>query len=582
MSPDGRHLAFLAPWQRRMNLFVRELASGTERRLTAAVTRDIVHYRWASSKRLAFVQDVDGDENWHLWSVAVDGSELQNLTPTTGVQARFISTLAHHDDQILIALNDRDPRLHDAWWLDVGTGGRRLVALNPGTVTEWLADYQGRVRVATTLEGTDTTILTRDDESSPWRAVLRHGLLDSVEPLYFTADERAIYAASNIGRSASAIVEISLEDGRELRVVAERPGLDLRQLSVSERRRVPTHVLVDAACPSFLCLDDAHAARQRTVDARLPGHLNRFSSCTDDEQIWTVHSSSDRLPGSHWLFDAAHNKLTHLWDSAPWIVPEAMMPVEPVSYVARDGRRIPAYLTRPRHASGPVPLVVNPHGGPWHRDSWSFRPDVQMLANRGYAVLQPNFRGSTGFGREHWQAGFGQWGLAMQDDVEDGVQWAVDEGIADPARIAIKGASYGGYVALTGVTRTPTLFRCAVNMCGVSNLLTLADTIPPYWELYRRVSEITLGHPERDRERLTATSPVLHADRIQVPLLIAQGAKDPRVPRSESDRVVEALRQRGVFVEYIVKEDEGHGFLKEENRLEFYRAVERFLATHLA
>jgi dipeptidyl aminopeptidase/acylaminoacyl peptidase len=580
LSPDGRHVAFLGRWERRMNLFVRQLETGEEHRLTT-VARDIVQFVWASSERLAFVIDTEGDENWHVWGVDLAGGAPRNLTPLERVQARLLSDLKALDDVILVSLNDRDARLHDAWRINVATGERSLAAINPGSVSAWLADYSGRVRLAVAVEHTTTKVMARDNEQAPWRPILTCGMLDDITPLWFAADEQRVYAASNLGRPAMAIVEIDLNDGQERGVVAEQDGVDLQELFVSERRRVPTHITVDAERPYFLCLDPAQARLQQIVDERLPGRVNRFTSSSRDERVWTVASYSDRHRGTAWLVDADAGTMTQLFEAAPWLREDELCAMEPISYRARDGQLIPAYLTRPLNTVGPLPLVVNPHGGPWYRDSWGFNPEVQLFANRGYAVLQMEFRGSTGYGRDHWQAGFGQWGLAMQDDVEDGVRWAVEQGIADPSRVAIYGGSYGGYATLSGITKTPTLYRCAISVVGISNLLTWMAAIPPYWELYRARVEVMVGDPDRDRERLEATSPALHADRIQTPLFIAQGANDPRVKKAESEQMVEALRRRGVAVEYMLKEDEGHGFRNEENEIEFYRAAERFLGEHL-
>ena len=259
-----------------------------------------------------------------------------------------------------------------------------------------------------------------------------------------------------------------------------------------------------------------------------------------------------------------------------------MAPMTPVQYIARDGLTIHGYLTLPAGSDGKnLPVVINPHGGPWARDTWGFDGEVQFLANRGLAVLQMNFRGSTGYGRAFWEAGFKQWGLAMQDDITDGVKWLIEQGIADPERIGIYGGSYGGYAVLAGLAFTPDLYACGVDYVGVSNLFTLLETIPPYWELGRQMMYEQIGHPDKEKELLKAASPVFHAERIRAPLFVAQGANDPRVKKAESDQIVEAMRKRGVDVEYMVKDNEGHGFLNEENRFDFYRAMERFHAKHL-
>jgi dipeptidyl aminopeptidase/acylaminoacyl peptidase len=316
---------------------------------------------------------------------------------------------------------------------------------------------------------------------------------------------------------------------------------------------------------------------------RLPGYEVNLQSVTDDEQRFIVAAYNDRTPGARYVYDRKTDALVKMGDISPWLPESRMATMQPIKYQSRDGLTIHGYLTLPQGKSKNLPCVVNPHGGPWARDVWGYSPEVQFLANRGYCVLQMNFRGSTGFGRAFWEASFKQWGLAMQDDITDGVQWLVQQGIADPKRIAIYGASYGGYATLSGVTKTPDLYAAAVNYVGVSNLFTFMNTIPPYWEPFRQQMYQMVGNPEdpADKARMTATSPALNADKIRTPRLVAQGARDPRVNKAESDQIVQALRVRGVDVEYMVKDNEGHGFANEENRFEFYGAMERFLAKHL-
>jgi dipeptidyl aminopeptidase/acylaminoacyl peptidase len=320
----------------------------------------------------------------------------------------------------------------------------------------------------------------------------------------------------------------------------------------------------------------------RKVEAALPGYQVEFTAETKAEDKFIVAAYSDRTQGRRYLFDRASGKLTFLAEVTPWLKEADLAEMKPVSYPARDGLTIDGYLTLPRGvAPEKLPVVVNPHGGPWARDAWGFNSEAQFLANRGYAVFQPNFRGSTGYGRKFWEAGFKQWGLSMQDDVTDGVQWLIRQGIADPGRIAIYGGSYGGYCTLAGVTFTPDLYAAAVDYVGVSNLFTFMQTIPPYWKPFLEMMHQMVGDPVADKDLLTAVSPAFHVERIRTPLFIAQGANDPRVNKAESDQVVDALRKRGVAVEYMVKDNEGHGFQNEENRLEFYGAMEKFLAQHL-
>jgi dipeptidyl aminopeptidase/acylaminoacyl peptidase len=373
-----------------------------------------------------------------------------------------------------------------------------------------------------------------------------------------------------------------VETATEGEVVYAHPEVDVGKLLYSKKRRVLTGVAFEVERLAYHFFDDRRAELQRLVDSRLPGYQNQFTSDNKDETRFIVYSASDRSMGTYYLLDAETRELEKLFEISPWLDEEQMSPMQPIEYRARDGMSIRGYLTVPVGVEPrKLPLIVNPHGGPWHRDSWGFDPEIQFLASRGYAVLQMNFRGSTGFGREFLEASFGQWGLTMQDDVTDAANWAVEQGIADPERMAIYGGSYGGYAALSGLTKTPELFACGISYVGVSNLFTWIEAIPPYWKPYLDMMYEMVGHPERHEDRFRETSPLFNVDKIKAPLFVAQGANDPRVRRNESDQIVEALRNRGVEVEYLVKDNEGHGFLNEENQFEFHRAMEGFLEAHL-
>ena len=582
LSPDGRCLAWLAPWQRRLNIFVRDLETGEEQRVTEARERDIAGFEWANDERLVYAQDAGGDENWRLYAVGRDGGNPLDLTPFDDVQCRLVDKLEDIDDEILFSMNKRDPQLFDVYRLNVATGEMRLIAENPGTVQAWIADHDGRLRLANTTDGVNTSILYRPTESDDWRTVATYTFKEQARPLFFTYDGEGAYVTSNVGRDKAAIFEYDLDTGEEGRLVFEHPEVDVSRLLRSRHRKKITGVFVETDRPGYHFFDDERRAIHAFLDQELPGRDNRLASYSRDERRYVVHSASDRGRGRYYLLDTDPLRLTHLFDGSPWLDEDELAPMEPIAFESRDGLTIHGYLTLPSEQEPKqLPMVVLPHGGPWHRDTWGFRPDVQWLANRGLAVLQVNFRGSTGYGRAFWEASFGQWGLAMQDDVTDGVQWAIEQGIADPERIAIYGGSYGGYATLAGLTKTPELYACGVSFVGVSNLFTWLDAFPPYWKPYLEMVYEMVGHPERDEERLRATSPFFNADRIRVPLLVAQGANDPRVRKEESDQIVAALRERGVEVEYLVKDNEGHGFQNEENTFEFYGQMEAFLAKHL-
>jgi len=578
LSPDGRSLAWLEPWERRLNLTVQDLTDGTTRRVTAASERDIGGYVWVSGERLVYVQDTGGDENFRLFAVGRDGRNPIDLTPFDGVKCDIVDDLEQDDDHILFQMNRRNPEVFDVYRLNVHDGSMSLVGENPGNIQSWFTDHNGELRLAMTTDGVNTSLLFRETEADEWRIVATYDFKEYARPQLFTFDNRAIYVASNLGRDAMAIAEYDLVLGQETNVLFEHDEVDVDILLFSRRRKRLTAVAFQVDKLGYHFFDEARRELQAFIDEQLPGRENIVVSHSRDEMRYIVHSASDRTLGGYYLLDAEARSLTHLFDISPWLDESRMAEIRPIRYAARDGLPIRGYLTLPPDADPTrLPLIVHPHGGPWARDSWGFDPEVQFLANRGYAVLQVNFRSSAGFGRAFLEAGFGQWGLSMQDDITDGVRWAIDEGIADPDRIAIYGGSYGGYATLAGLTKTPDLYACGISYVGVSNLFTWIESIPPYWKPYLDMIYEMVGHPERDRERFEATSPFFNADKIAVPLFVAQGANDPRVRKPESDQIVEALRERGVEVTYLVKDNEGHGFQNEENRFEFYREMERFL-----
>ncbi len=586
ISPDGRYLGWLAPWKRRLNVHLRDLETGEERRVTHSTARDVRDWAWAGDRQLVYSQDSGGDENYRLFAVAADGSASVDLTPFEGVQCHILDLLEDQPGQLLFRMNRRDPRIFDVYRADIVGGGITLVAENPGNIRSWVTDCRGRVRAALAGDGTHTSLLWRADDKDEWTPLETHGFRESVVPLRFTFDDRGLLVASNLGRDRRGLHEYDPTAGGSKRLIFEHPEVDIGGIAVSRRRGLVTAVAFEAEKPGWHFFDSERRAQQEFLDERLPGRRNRLSSHTRDETRWIVCSSSDRVPGSYhlltWEEGGRRRELLPLFDACPWLVEQELARTRPIRLTSRDGLTLHGYLTlpngrEPKH----LPLVLNPHGGPWYRDTWDYNPEVQFLANRGAAVLQIDYRGSTGYGKAFWEASFGQWGLAMQDDLTDALRWTVDAGIADPDRVAIYGGSYGGYATLAGITRDPELFACAVSYCGVSNLFTWLDAFPPYWQAMRDRIHRMVGHPVHDAERLERTSPLFHVGRIRCPLLVAQGANDPRVPRSESDQLVEALRERGVAVEYLLKEDEGHGFEKEENQLEFYAAMQRFLALHL-
>ena len=589
LSPDARHISYLAPWHDRLNLFVRPIdrPDAEAVRLTAETERSLAGYMWADNERLIFSKDTAGDENYQLYGVRPDGSDLRAYTAFEGVRSGIIDDLEEQPDFILICMNRRNPEVFDPYRLNLATGELTLLAENPGNYQGWMTDHDGKLRAAVAIvDGVNTQLLYRDTEEEPFRPVLTTNFKDVVSFMEFTPDNREVYAATNLGRDKTVLVRMNPATCEELEVLYEDDRYDVESISYSRKRKK----LLSVYCtghkePVRHYFDEEERQLRKRIGEHFPGRRFGMADSDKAEEHYLVYVGGDRTRGAYWLYDATTDQATHMADLAPWLDEAEMNEMLPVDYTTRDGLHIEAYLTLPDGLSldeaRNLPVVVNPHGGPWARDTWGFSSEVQFLANRGYAVFQMNYRGSTGYGRRFLEASYKQWGLRMQDDITDGVKWLIGQGIADPARIAIYGGSYGGYATLAGLCFTPELYACGIDYVGVSNLFTFMQTIPPYWRPMLEMMYEQVGNPETDREQLAATSPALHAENIRVPLLIAQGANDPRVNKAESDQMVEALRQRGITVEYMVKDNECHGFHNQENRFDFYRAVEKFLQAHL-
>ena len=592
LSPDGHNLAYLAPYCDRMNLFVRSIATdgqlGAPIRLTSETDRSLGGYLWADNERLIYAKDEGGDENYQLFGIRRDGSDERAYTNFSGVRAGIIDELPEVPGQILIEMNRRNPEAFDPYRLDLDTGELTLLAENPGNYQGWTTDHEGRLRVVyAVVDGVNTQILYRDHEEEDFRPVLTTNFRENVCYSLFTPDNKMVWGVSNRGRDKNALVLIDPATAEEREVLFEHERYDVDALTYSRKRRC----LLGAFCaghrePVRHYFDETAREQRARLEKHFPGRQIGLVDTDRDEVRCIVLVAGDRTRGAYYFYDRESDHMELLAEVAPWLPESEMVPMHPVTFTTRDGLLIEAYLSLPpgvelNAIDTPLPVIVNPHGGPWTRDDWGFSSEVQFLCSRGYAVFQLNFRGSTGFGREFLEKSYKQWGLAMQDDITDGVHWLIDSGIADPKRIAIYGASYGGYATLAGACFTPDLYCCAIDYVGVSNLLTFLQTIPPYWRSMLEMMYEQVGHPERDRAQLEATSPALHADAIRCPLFIAQGANDPRVNKDESDQMVTALRSRGVEVEYMVKDNEGHGFANQENRFDFYRAVERFLQTHV-
>lgn len=589
LSPDGSYISYMAPYKDRLNVFVRRVDETDEHaiRITNETERSVAGYMWADNQRLLYMKDTAGDENYQLYGVHRDGTDDRAYTAFDGVRTSLIDDLEEQPGVVMIGMNKRNPEVFDPYRLNIETGELTLLAENPGNIQGWMTDHDGRLRVATAIvDGVNTQILYRDTEDEPFKPVLTTNFRDVVSFMEFTPDNKEVYAATNLHRDKTILVRMNPATCEELEVLYENERYDIASISYSRKRKKLLSVYCTGHKEPVRHYFDAEEEQLRQrIKAHFPNQRYGIADTDKAEENYLIYVGGDRTRGSYWHYNALTDEAKKIADLAPWIKSDEMNAMHPVCYTTRDGLQIEAYLTLPDgltpDTAKQLPVVVNPHGGPWARDCWGYSSEVQFLSNRGYAVFQMNFRGSTGYGRHFLEASYKQWGLKMQDDITDGVKWLIEQGIANPNRIAIYGGSYGGYATLAGLTFTPDLYACGIDYVGVSNLFTFMQTIPPYWRPMLEMMYEQVGHPEHDADQLAATSPALHADKIKVPLFVAQGANDPRVNKAESDQMVEALRQRGVVVEYMVKDNEGHGFHNQENRFDFYRAMERFLKAHL-
>ncbi|MFZ1333045.1 MAG: S9 family peptidase [Flavobacteriales bacterium] len=585
ISPNGEYFSYRAPWKNRMNVFVQKIGEDTPTQVTHDTIRDVGGYFWKGD-RILYTRDINGDENYIVFSASMDGKDVKTLSPEKGVRAGVMDDLHNiegMEKMVIVQMNKRNPEVFDPYLVNIETGDSKPLYDNKENYENFTTDHTGMIRLASMTDGTDQVLYHRANDKEPFIEIKRTGFKDSFNPLFFTFDNKNLYASSNLnGRDKTAIVEYDIATGKEVKEIFANSDYDVDQLDYSRKRKVLTVVSWNGAKSEHAFLDKETEALWNKLGAQMEGYEYWVYGENDDEDKFMVWKGNDRMPGKYYFYDAKADKTTEMATLYPWLNEDDLAEMKPIQYQSRDGLTIHGYLTLPKGREAKMlPVVINPHGGPWARDEWGYNSEAQLLANRGYAVLQMNFRGSTGYGRAFWEKSFKQWGKTMQDDITDGVKWLESEGIADPKRVAIYGGSYGGYATLAGLTFTPELYACGVDYVGVSNLFTFMKTVPPYWEPFKKMMYEMVGDPQADSLLMRSASPVFHVDKIACPLFIAQGAKDPRVNVDESDQVVAALKARGIEVQYLLKENEGHGFRNEENRLEFYAAMDKFLDEHI-
>ncbi len=585
ISPDGDYVSYRSSHLGHMNVFVRKISDSVGTPVTFDSVRNISQYQWKGN-RILYLQDVGGDENFQLFSVSIDGKDQKALTPFPKVRTMILNDLryvAGKEKEVMIQMNKRDARFFDPYSINIETGETKVLYQNDKNYDSWYTDHNGVIRLAGKTDGVNVTLFHRATEADPFDSLLTTSYKETFAPNFFTFDNKNIYAVSNIGRDKTAIVEYDLAAKKEIRELYKNAEYDVDGLGYSPKRKVLEAAYYTSWKGEQYFLDKDAEADYNKMKDKFKGYEIAIYGNNNEEDKFIVWTGNDKLPAKFYFYDKKTGETKYLATSRPWLKEEDMATMKPIEYKSRDGLTIHGYLTLPKGVEAKnLPVIVNPHGGPWARDAWGFNNEVQFLANRGYAVLQMNFRGSTGYGKDFWLKGSKEWGRKMQDDITDGVNWLIKEGIADKKKVAIYGGSYGGYATLAGVTFTPDLYACAVDYVGVSNMFTFMNTIPPYWEPFKKQMYELVGDPAKDSVLLAEVSPALHVGNIKAPLFIAQGANDPRVNKAESDQVVEALKKRGVEVEYMVKNDEGHGFANENNRIDFYKAMEKFFDKHLS
>jgi dipeptidyl aminopeptidase/acylaminoacyl peptidase len=588
ISPDGGSLAWIAPRDGVLNLWVAPVGKGgvnwaAARPVTEDRDRGIRAYAWArDGQHLLYVQDVGGDENWRLYDVDPGSLARRDLTPFEGIHATIIGTSRRRPDEVLVAINADNPQLHDVYRLFLASGELVKEIENPG-YAGWVADEDLIVRCALApLPDGSFDVLVRACGADEFRHLLTIPAEDatSTDVVSFSGDGRSLLMISSAGSDTGRLTRVDLVTG-ESAVLAQDPEADVSGVLLDPDTRDPQIVTFLKDRMTYEVLDEAVAEDLAAVRALHPGDPG-FSGRDDANRTWLIAFNVDAGSVTYFMYDRDTRTGTLLFAARPALSGYELAAMEPFSFPARDGLVIHGYATFPPGLGREhLPAVVNVHGGPQTRDAWGYNPEAQWLANRGYLCLQVNYRGSTGYGKAFVAAGDREWGAKMHDDLIDAIGYAVTQGWADASRVAIYGGSYGGYAALVGAAFTPEVFCCAVDIVGPSNLKTLLETIPPYWapmiaQLHRRV-----GNPQTDEEFLWSRSPLSRAHDIRIPLLIAQGANDPRVKQAESEQIVAALTEAGIDHEYMLFPDEGHGFAKPENRIKFYTAAERFLAKYL-
>lgn len=582
ISPNGEYISYIKPYKEKSNLFIQRLTDGKEQRITSfcenGIRRD---YSWAYNNQIIFSQDISRQQI-SVYAMDLNTMKVRSLLTQNKASIRILQTKNRlKPDVITISMNKRDSATFDIYRLNVRTGELKPYIINPGNITDWYPEPDGRIRLAKSSDGVDESILYRVNDAAPFKPVIKNNFKNSVDPIAFTGDKNYFYALSNVGRDKSALVEINAENGNDIKVLFASDKADITDYSYSKYKHRMESVSWETDKQQTHFLSDNIKQIYNDLNAQLKGNRIKILDRDSAERRFIINTYTDRDPGSYYLYEPGLKKLTKIGDNNPGISPSELCPMQPVSFKASDGLMINGYLTLPRDKGKTnLPVVVMPHGGPWRRDSWRYSSEVQFLANRGYAVFQLNYRGSTGYGKAFYSAGFKQVGGKMQQDITDGVKWLIAKKIANPKKIALMGAGFGGFSSLYGVSFHPELYNCAVVQSGLINFFTYIKDVPPYFKSSLKMMYEKVGNPETDADQLRAISPVFHADKIKCPLIIFQGGRDSHANISELNQFVRELQRRKVPVTYILKDNE-RTFFNEHSRMQMYADIEKFLDNNM-
>ena len=593
LSPDGKYISYMKRRETgERDLYLKETATQKETLLLKQEEDLIRGYYWANKNRILYLQDKGGNENYHVFGIDVSGANKKELTPYDGVRVSIIESLKEDEDHVIVQMNKENLEQEEPYKLNINTGEvtklYTVVAGDP-PVAGYDFDRFGNLRAITRIvDGINTEVLYKTNGAFKQLLVANFG--DDFGISSFNVNDGNpdhAYVVSNLGQDKTEIQLYDLKTNKKIKTLFNNDTFDVSGMSLSRKRNYEIDYFSYTGEKTVIV---PVSETYKKIYSRLKkefGEKQFFTvDKTDEEDQYLVAVTSDKIVGEYYIYDVAKDSVTLLYKLLPQLKAEEMATMKPISFKSRDGLMLHGYITLPTNykKGDKVPVIVNPHGGPQGiRDSWGFNPEAQLFASRGYATLHVNFRISGGYGKEFLKAGFGQIGRKAMDDVEDGIAYIIKEGWADKNKIAIYGGSHGGYAVLRGMTKTPDLYACGVDYVGVSNLHTFMETIPPYWEKYRELLYKIWYNPSIPEEKIIMdeVSPALHVEKIKKPLFVVQGANDPRVNINEADQIVETLRKKGVDVPYMVKYDEGHGFGKEENRLELYKTMMGFFAENL-